>query len=274
MTSKFELAVEENPGKSLSIKMLIDGVPFGNAFVDLVELKESALASGAYDLQTCGCGTPQCANFWEPIFVQHSGDVVRWEFDARYHPIAMDDAEKLEFSMTRYEFDRKQYTTEIREKFSWLRSHPRRDSIGPHGFKATIFDEEFPEPLSPQIPFNNGDTIVVGYIGEYQQPWVWIEEKPDVYPRQLLPTGSMWAKYGYWSLMWDNQLYDLGPCAYRKEGAFQLRSDVSVSECNQEVESLARDIQGFWRDVVRVQWDKTMDSSPQSFIRCDLAAKI
>lgn len=262
MASKFELGVTEDVRGNLSITMLIDAVAFGKAFVDLAELRKSALASGAYDLQTCGCGTPQCANFWEPIFVQHSDVVVRWEFDARYHPIAMEDAEELEFSITRYEFDRKQYVTEIREKFNWLRSHPRRDSIGPHGFNAALFDEEFPELASPQLPFNKGDTILVGYIGKYQQPWVWIEGKPDVYPRQLLPTGAMWDKFGYWSLMWDSQHYDLGQCIYRKDSApFQLRSDVSTPECNQEAESLARDIQGYWGDAVRVLWEKAMEST-------------
>ena len=270
MTSKFELCVNEDNEKSLSISMLIDGVPFGEAFVDLVDLRRSALASGAYDLQTCGCGTPQCAGFWEPIFVQHEGDVVRWEFDARYHPFVRDE-DGLEFSVTRYEFDRNQYVTEIREKFNWLRSHPRRDSIGPERFSATIFDDEFPELSFPQFPFNEGAKIVVGYFGEYQQPWVWVEDNPDIYPRQLIPTGSMWAKFGYWSLMLDSKLYHLGPAIYRKDSEkFQLRNDVSIPECNEEVERLAEDIQRFWGDSVRVLWDKTVESTSREFHRCDL----
>jgi hypothetical protein len=239
--------------------------------VDLAELKKSALVSGAFDLLTCGCGSPECAGFWEPIFVQHSNDIVWWEFDSRYHPIVQ-KGDDLEFSVTRYEFDRKQYVTEIREKFIWLRSHPRKHSIGPHGFNTEIIDNEFPESLSVQLPFNKGETIVVGYFGEYQQPWIWIDEKPDAHPRQLIPTGGMWANFGNWSLMWDSD-NSFGKCEYRKEGAFQLRVDVSILECNEDVESLAREIQAFWGDEVLVRWEKVSETTPRSHVRCYIAAK-
>jgi hypothetical protein len=272
MISKFELAVEEVSSGDLSVTMLIDGKSFGNACIDLVDLKSSALSSGAYDLQTCGCGTPQCAGFWEPIFVQHQGNIVKWEFDARYHPIVIENDES-EFAMTRYAFDRNQYISVIQEMFTFLRTHPKRDTIGPYGFDPAIFDDEFPYPSEPELPFENGATIVVGYAEKYQQPWVWLESNQDVYPRQLLPTGAMWASFAYWSLMWDSQGYDLGQCAYRKEGAFQLSNEVTTSECNQEAENLAMEIQAYWGDIVRVAWDKVMDTLPRNFVRNALAAE-
>lgn len=271
MISRFELAVEELPGGDLTVTMLIDGKAFGEDCVDLVDLKRSSLSSGAYDLQTCGCGTPECAGFWEPIFVEHLGDIVRWEFDARYHPIVIDEDE-AELTVTRYEFNRKQYITEIREKFKWLRNHPRKESLGPYGFDPAIFDDEFPYSSDPQLPFEKGAKIVVGYVGDLQQPWISVENNLDVYPKQLIPTCAMWARFGCWSRMWgsDND----GLRVYRKDSdRFQLSKEVTASECNQEIESLAWEIQGYWGGVVHVEWDKVMETSPRTFVRSELAAE-
>ena len=270
MTSILELKISEQPGGHLSAAIIIDGIRFGEDCIDLSDLKRSAIASGAYDLQTCGCGTPQCAGFWEPIFVQHDSEIVRWEFDSRYHPIVQED-DGIKFSLGCYEFSRMQYIKEIQRKFEWLRGHPNRDSLGPHGFDAAIFDEEFPDTSILQLPFESGSTIVVGYLGEYRQPWIWVEENSDLYPRQLLPTGSMWAKFGYWSLMWNSELYDLGQCAYKKDSLpFQLRSDVTVLECNQEVDALAREVKLYWGDPVKVIYEKIQELAHESFKRCDL----
>jgi hypothetical protein len=272
--SRFELAIEELPGGDLTVTMLNDGKPFGEDCVDLVDLKRSALGSGAYDLQTCDCGTPRCAGFWEPIFVEHFGDIVRWEFDDRYHPIVRDEDE-TELTVTRYEFNRKQYITEIQEKFKCLRNHPRKGSLGPYGFDPAIFDDEFPCPSATQLPFEKGAKIVVGYTDNYQQPWVWVENNPVAYPRQLIPTGAMWASFGCWSLMWGSDLYDLGgPCIYRKDSIkFELSTEVTISECNEEAESLAREIQKYWGSVVHVVWDKVIETSPRTFVRSHLAAE-
>lgn len=63
MKSIFELKIEEMPDGDLDATIVIDGVPFGSGCIDLGKLRQSALVSGAYDLQTCGCGMPQCAGF-------------------------------------------------------------------------------------------------------------------------------------------------------------------------------------------------------------------
>ena len=273
MISKFELVVEEIPGGDLTATMMIDGKSFGEDYVDLIELKKSALGSGAYDLQTCGCGEPGCAGFFEPIFVEHLGDIVRWEFDGRYHPIAKNEIAP-ELTVTSYEFDRKQYMTEIQEKFRWLRSHPRRNSIGPYGFDSSIFDAEFPFYSEPHLPFERGAEIIVGYIGDYQQPWVWIENNLDVYPRQLIPNEAMWSRFGYWSSMWDSENYDLGQCVWRKDDInFQLNDELTMSECNDKAESLASDLQHYWGSVVTVVWDKLMETTPLTFVRGKLDTK-
>lgn len=273
MISKFELVVEEIPGGDLTATMMIDGKSFGEDYVDLIELKKSALGSGAYDLQTCGCGEPGCAGFFEPIFVEHLGDIVRWEFDGRYHPIAKNE-NAPELTVTSYEFDRKQYMTEIQEKFRWLRSHPRRNSIGPYGFDSSIFDAEFPFYSEPHLPFERGAEIIVGYIGDYQQPWVWIENNLDVYPRQLIPNEAMWSRFGYWSSMWDSENYDLGQCVWRKDDInFQLNDELTMSECNDKAESLASDLQHYWGSVVTVVWDKLMETTPLTFVRGKLDTK-
>lgn len=263
MTSIFELRVDKSLAGGLSATMVIDGMPFGEACVDLVDLRKSAIVSGAYDLQTCGCGTPQCAGFWEPIFVRHAGNVIQWEFDGRYHPYPpKDDDATSDMTVVRYEFDRDQYINEIRNKLEWLRDQPNRASMGPHGFNASILDEGFPDPSLPQLPFPNGSTIVVGYTQEYHQPWVWVEGSSDIYPRQLLPTGFMWSVFSCWSLMWDSQHYDLGQCLYRRDSsAFALRNDVSITECNQEAEQLAQEIQRYWGTDGEVVWDRIDDES-------------
>lgn len=166
MTSNFELKIETTSTGGLAATMMIDGKPFGEDCVDLEQLRKSAIVSGAYDIQTCGCGEPACAGFWEPIFVQHEGDLIRWEFDGRYHPIPRKEEEEeddAKLTVVRYEFNRMQYIKEVQAKFDWLRKHPSRGSLGPHGFNPDILDEGFPDPSLPQLPFPEGATIVVGY---------------------------------------------------------------------------------------------------------------
>ncbi len=166
MMSKFELVIDEDSQGDLDVSILIDGVVFGEDCIDLDELKNSAISSGGYDLQTCGCGYPICAGFYEPIFVQHQGNFITWEFDAHNHPIPEkdDDAEhNTKFSITCYEFSREQYITEIQEKFKWLKNHPKKSSLGPYGFDSSIFDTEFFCHEKPQIPFEQGAKVIVGF---------------------------------------------------------------------------------------------------------------
>lgn len=274
MKSVFELKVEETSDSGLVATMLIDGKPFGDDCVDLAELRKSAIVSGAYDLQTCGCGTPQCAGFWEPIFVQHDGDVIRWEFDGRHHPVPIkDDDDDAKLTVVRYEFDRMQYISEIREKFAWLTKHKDRGSLGPHGFNPGILDERFPDPSLHLMPFSLEARIVVGYTSNFHQPWVWVEGDPDIYPRQLLPTGEMWSMFGHWSLMWDSRHYDLGQCISRKDSSvFVLLDDVTVSECNREVEDLSRAIHNFWGSAVSVFWERIEEISRSSVVRIQVSS--
>ncbi len=274
MASIFELKVESTPTGGLTATMIIDGKPFGEDCVDLGQVRKSAIVSGAYDIQTCGCGEPACAGFWEPIFVQHEGNLIRWEFDGRYHPIpSKDEDDDAKLTVVRYEFDRMQYIKEVRAKFDWLRNHPSRGSLGPHGFNPDILDEGFPDPSLPQLPFPEGSTIVVGYTKDFQQPWVWVEGNTDIYPRQLLPTGAMWAMFGCWSLMWDSQHFDLGQCIYRKDSAaFALSSDVSVAECNQEVGQLVHELQQYWGTSAKVAWDWVDEASRSSLMRCEASS--
>lgn len=260
MTSLLKLIITEDMQGNLDAQVQIDGKPFGNECVDLVELRNSAIGSGGYELLSCSCGIPQCAGFWEPIFVQHDGDYVRWECDARYYPIVQKD-ENAKFSVLRYEFDRMQYINEIRVTFEWLRRHKNRDSLGPHGFDASLFDKPFPDTSTPRLPFPDGATIVVGYAGEYLQPWVWVEGQRDTNPGCLLPGGALWKQFEYWSAMWDSARYS-GICLYRKSGCpFQLSDEISLDECNDEVESLAREIQAFWGSSANVVWEERLAAS-------------
>jgi hypothetical protein len=270
MTSIFELKVESPAEGGLVTTLLIDGKPFGEDCVDLGQLRKSAIVSGAYDIQTCGCGEPACAGFWEPIFVQHESDLIRWEFDGHYHPIPSkdDDGDDAKVIVIRYEFDRMQYIEEVRSKFAWLRDHPRRNSLGPYGFNSSILDEEFPDPMVPQLPFLAGSTIIVGYTKEFHQPWIWVEGCPDIYPRQLLPTGVMWAMFGEWSLMWGSQHFDFGQCIYMKDSsAFALSKDVSVCRCNQAVGQLVLELQQYWGASAKVVWDWVDEHSGSALSR-------
>lgn len=255
MISLFKLIINETALGKLDARIQIDGKRFGEACVDLKQLKESAISSGAYDLLTCGCGEPGCAGFFEPIFVQHVGDCIHWECNTRYYPIVR-KGEDIESSILRYEFDRTQYVQEIRATFDWLRRHPHRDSLGPHGFDASLFDAPFPETSSPQLPFPEGATITVGYTGDYLQPWIWVEGQLDVNARSLLASGALWSQYGYWAAMRESSI-DFGLCLYRRDGSpFELRDDVTLEECNRETESLAHEIQAFWGDSANVVWEE------------------
>jgi len=269
MTSTFEIKVETIPSGELVVTMIIDGKPFGDDCVDLGQLRKSAIISGAYDLQTCGCGEPGCAGFFEPIFVQHEGNVIRWEFDSHYHPVPRkDENEDDALTVVRYEFNRTQYITEVQEKFEWLRRQPNRNKLGPYGFDAAILEESFPDPDLPQCPVPEGAKVVVGYTNEFHQPWVWVEDFPDIYPRQLLPTGAMWSSFGAWSLMWDSLHFEYGQCIYRKDSAaYALREDVTVSECNRKAEEIASEIQRYWGGSINVAWDKVEEESRINFSR-------
>ncbi|MFZ4538421.1 hypothetical protein [Propionivibrio sp.] len=47
MKSVFELSITEDSDGSLNATMMVDGKPFGEDCVDLVDLKKSAIISGA-----------------------------------------------------------------------------------------------------------------------------------------------------------------------------------------------------------------------------------
>ena len=122
-------------------------------------------------------------------------------------------------------------------------------------------------------PFSPGARIVVGYTSNFHQPWVWVEGDPDIYPRQLLPTGEMWSMFGHWSLMWDSRHYDLGQCISRKDSSvFVLLDDVTVSECNREVEDLSRAIHNFWGSAVSVFWERIEEISRSSVVRIQVSS--
>lgn len=257
MTSKFELTIDEDSQGNLDASILIDGIVFGEDCIDLDELKKSAISSGGYDLQTCGCGDPGCAGFYEPIFVQHEGEIVTWEFDARNHPIPEKD-DDAEFAITRYKFNRKQYITEIQEKFNWLKNHPKKSTIGSYGFDSSIFNVDVFYHSKPKIPFENGAEIIVGYTEKFQQAFVWIEnDVTELLPSRVLPNCDLWAKFSDWTSIWRNKGQK---CIYPHE--------TTVLVCNQKAEDLAKAIQKYWGDAAKVSWEEIIsDSAPLTFVR-------
>lgn len=94
---------------------------------------------------------------------------------------------------------------------------------------------------------------MVGHIGEYKQPWVWIDGERDIPARHLLPTMTLWHKFGYWASMWDAPI-DMGICTWKKDGQrFQPEPGVTSEICNQAVEDLARKLKLFWGEDVEVE---------------------
>ena len=87
--------------------------------------------------------------------------------------------------------------------------------------------------------------------------------------------GAIWASFDQWSLMWSSDIYDLGGrCIYRKDSAmFELSAEVTILECNEETESLAREIQTYWGSAVYVVWDKVIETSSRTFVRSELAVE-
>jgi hypothetical protein len=118
MDSVIELKNEAFPNGANRVRIWIDGVQFGKALIDVKALQKSAITPGEYDIQTCGCGEPGCAGFWEPIVVKHDGEVIAWEFDIRFHPIppvSEEEEDAMEPCFVRYQFNRAQYLSEVRK---------------------------------------------------------------------------------------------------------------------------------------------------------------
>lgn len=254
--STLRIDIRESPSNStLQIELWIDGQVFGSDLVDISELRKSAMTSGGYYILTCGCGEPGCAGYFAPIGVAHIDDRVVWECDDRFYPVPERGATARPARFLVYEFDRQQYIDTIRWILSTLREHPQREvaDIGPHGFDKKTLDLPLPEATSRALPFRQGAKLIVGYIGEYEQPWVWIEEDREIPARQLLPTMTLWHKFGYWASMWDSPS-DLGVCTWKKDGMpFQPEPGVTSEICNQAVEDLARELQLFWGKAVTIE---------------------
>ena len=191
--------------------------------------------------------------------VQHQGNSITWEFDARDHPIPEkdNDAEhNTEFSITRYEFNRKQYITEVQQKFKWLKNHPKKSSLGSYGFDSTIFDTEFFCNEKPQIPFEQGAKIIVGYTEKFRQAFIWIEnDLTELLPSRILPNCELWTKFSDWTSIWNKERESASP------------NETTVLVCNQKAEDLAKAIQKYWGDASEVLWEEIIsNSAPCTFV--------
>lgn len=244
--STFLLEIIEEKNSDLSVSLIIDGIDFGKDIIDLEELKKSAIFSGAYNLQTCGCGVAGCAGFFEPIFVQHTNDYVIWEFDSNYHPVPKKQGDISTVDLQILKFNRSQYILEIQQKFEFIRNHPKRKTIDPYcDFDNKIFDKSFPDLSVLHTPFEKGATIVVGYTDDFKQPFAWVENQSKLYPMQIMPTALIWSMFGEWT-----SLFESGDFAYH------LLEDISIEECNQKIQRLANEIQRFWGSCVCVVWEE------------------
>lgn len=182
-----------------------------------------------------------------------------WEFDARNHPIPKKN-DNAKFSITRYQFDREQYITEIKNKFNWLKNHPRKSSLDSYVymFDSAIFDIEIFYHSKSQPPFEKEAKIVVGYTDKFRQAWIWIETDDYVsFPVQrFFPNCEMWAKFSDWTSIWNKE----------RECAYPNKKTVLVS--NQKAEDLAKAIQKYWGDVANVSWEEIIsDSTPCTLVR-------
>jgi hypothetical protein len=227
----------------------------------LKALKSSAICSGAYELQTCGCGVAGCAGFHKPIFVQHTANYIIWEFDSNYHPIPKrkEDISKKDIKILK--FNRNQYISEIKRKFELVRNHPKRKTVEPYfSFDNKIFDESFPDLSKLHTPFEKGAVLVIGYTEDFRQPFIWVENQYKLYLYQLIPMFEIWSIYEDWTSLFEEVWYQCEVESDMERVKHQLREDVSVKECNQKIEILANKLQHFWESSVCVVWEKLLDN--------------
>lgn len=242
MFSRLRIAISEPGSDNFDVNLLVDDNRFGEGVcIDPAQLRDSALGSGSFSLLTCGCGIPECAGIFEPVFVAHRADTVIWECSDEFYP-SVNESEPTQSRTLRYIFSRAQYVDAVRDMFQRLRFHPdaRGTKSWYHDFDPSVFDESFPAAVEPQTPFPQGSTLLVGQIGRYRQPWVWVEEFEDVGPSYLLPTRRMSLRFGRWSSMFDSRMGTprecLNPEAAQVEGA-----------------ALARELESFWCTKIRLE---------------------
>lgn len=260
--STFSLEIIEEADGSLSLDVVIDGVCFGEDIIDLKELKKSAICSGAYELQTCGCGIAGCAGFFEPIFVQHTANYIIWEFDSNYHPIPKrkDDISKEDIKTLK--FNRNQYISQIKQKFEFIRNHKKRKKVEPYfNFDNKIFDESFPDLSKLHTPFEKGAILVIGYTEDFKQPFVWVENQSKLYLYQLIPKVDIWSMYRDWTSLFEEVWHKNDIENDTESVVYQLRKNVSVEECNHKIQALANELHHFWGSSVCVVCEKLPDDA-------------
>lgn len=235
----------------LQASIFINEKRFGAVQIDLNALLASAHYSGAFDIQTCGCGEPSCAGIDQPIFVWHDEQTVTWEFDPQFHPVALKDNTKQPETRTII-FDQLQYVGAINDGISRLMEHPGRDEIGPYGFDASTLEAKFEDFGSPGLHFPKGTEITVGYTEQFGQPWIWCSKNADFRAkRMVLAKHRLWQMFEFWSAMFESDS-SFGKCLYKLEGRFALVDGVTAAEANQLARLLGAEIQKVWGDVISV----------------------
>ena len=257
--SDFRLALEETPDGVLLVRIIVDGERFGEDCVDLNELWSSASTSGGHDILTCGCGLPECAGFWDPVFVSHDGTHVTWDFDRRYHPIP-EKEETDERIVGKLVFERKEYVLELRGLFACLESDPRRGKLGPYGFDFEFLSSPSPGIDELRTPFPKGSSITVGYSRDFREPHIKIDGERFVSMKKLVPTMSANLALEAWQSMWrENEGSDEESPV---NGLHFLKPEFSLDGCNAAAKAAAESLKGYWKDAAIVRWQRIESISP------------
>jgi hypothetical protein len=108
--------------------------------VDMRNLVATLQGCGEYDILTCGCGEPGCADIWQGIIVFHYHDLVRWLIpDPIVRPEGEDEEERIIVFKDRY-FQREDYRRTIASAVEEAKQLVLQDletaRVGPYGFSV------------------------------------------------------------------------------------------------------------------------------------------
>ena len=68
----------------IAVDIRLNGEILPTLATDVAELSRSALDSGEFFLNSCSCGSPQCADIWNGILVRHEPGIVVWYIPSEF----------------------------------------------------------------------------------------------------------------------------------------------------------------------------------------------
>lgn len=243
----------------IGFNLMVDSVRFGEANVDFEALLKSCHQPGGYFILTCGFDcVPECAGFWDPIFVSHKDGVVRWEFETRYYPTPS-QTENPDSKIVRLEFPLYAYVNEIVSKLRKWHTDAAFSSLGNFHFSPADFEvSAWPPPTDPR----GGLNIHFGYQGELRNPW-WITE-PEIACRMpdMLPNCELYRLFNDWACLFEDDFLLDESGEYVDSLPMKIKPGVLPEDCNRAALAIATQLAEELNGRSKVSWERILFASP------------